>query len=72
MYPNDTVYPQETVESFLYWITGNTDISYHITYDVFGDTYDGANDFSILYYADPAITGIDLFGTFPGPGTFDN
>jgi hypothetical protein len=72
MYPADTNYAQETVESPLWWWTQNHDISAYITYMVFGDAYVGDNDFIVLYQADPSVVGIDLFGSFPGPGTFDN
>ena len=69
MSPDSTNYLQETVESYLYWLTLNTSESYLLAYGVFGDHYVGANDFSTLYcITDP----VALCGCFPGPGDFDN
>ena len=69
MSPDSTNYLQETLESPLYWITFNTDVSYYLAYTVFGDHYVGANDWSTLHcITDPVV----LCGSFPGPGTFDN
>jgi len=70
MNPLDTNYAQETVESPLYWLSQNQDISYMIAYHVFGDAYVGANDFIILGRTTGLSTNVN--GPFPGPGTFDN
>jgi hypothetical protein len=69
MAPADTNFAQEIVESPLYWITKNTDISYLLTYDVFGDVYVGSNDWATLSCI---TTPVIMCGSFPGPGTFDN
>jgi hypothetical protein len=68
-FKEDTNYAQETFESPIYWIAFLQDLSYYLTYTVFGDVYVGANDWSTLHcIADP----LELCGSFPGPGTFDN
>ena len=73
MYPADTNYAQETVESPLWHAAFNRDISQLITYDVFGDVYVGLNDFIVLGEATvPPVTGVTIKGPFPGPGNFDN
>lgn len=73
MYPADTNYAQETVESPLWHLSQNLDISQYITYDVFGDVYVGLNDFIEL---SPCTTlapnSMNINGPFPGPGDFDN
>ena len=69
MSPDSTRYGQETFEGVLYWPLRLTGVSYYLCYDVFGDSYDGSNDWPLLYcITDP----VALCGTFPGPGDFDN
>ena len=70
MSPADTNYAQETVESPLYWVTFNQDISYLLTYEVFGDAYVGLNDWITLGRSVGLDTNVN--GPFTGPGTFDN
>jgi len=73
MNPTDTVFTQEGVESPIYWIAQLNDLSHFITYDVFGASYVGQNDWSILGRIDtPAPDSISINGPFPGPGDFDN
>jgi hypothetical protein len=68
-YALDTNYAQETVESPIWHLVQDYDLSNHITYDVFGDVYVGMNDWVDLYcITDPVI----MCGSYPGPGTFDN
>jgi hypothetical protein len=43
-YALDTNYAQETVESPIWHLVQDYDLSNHITYDVFGDVYVGMND----------------------------
>ena len=73
MYPADTNYAQETVESPLWHLSYNLDISYLLTYDVFGDVYVGMNDFIDLGHCHTvAPNSMEINGPFPGPGNFDN
>lgn len=69
MNPADTNSVQETIESPVFFIMKEYDLSHYIAYTVFGDVYVGQNDWSTLHcIASP----LPLCGSFPGPGSFDN
>jgi hypothetical protein len=73
MYPADTNYAQETVESPLWHLAGALEESYWLVYTVFGDVYVGLNDFIELSPCDTvAPNSMKINGPFPGPGDFDN